>query len=134
MKVSHVPWNSPGQNTGVGSFSLLQQIFLTQESNRSLLQCRRILYQQTSQGTSFSPFCVCWGGRGTPWKLLSGRLWVFRDKLQRVLKAGGIDLCEQCWEVGWRLIHAGVRMPGDTTGASLHLLLPNTLLPFIYFY
>ena len=33
------------KNTGVGSLSLLQQIFLTQESNRSLLQCRRILYQ-----------------------------------------------------------------------------------------
>ena len=25
------PWNSLGQNTGVGSLSLLQQIFLTQE-------------------------------------------------------------------------------------------------------
>ena len=25
------PWNSPGQNTGVGSLSLLQGIFLTQE-------------------------------------------------------------------------------------------------------
>ena len=25
------PWNSPGQNTGVGSLSLLQQIFRTQE-------------------------------------------------------------------------------------------------------
>ena len=28
------PWNSPGQNTGVGSLSLLQWIFLTQESNQ----------------------------------------------------------------------------------------------------
>ena len=28
------PWNSPGQNTGVGCLSLLQQIFPTQESNR----------------------------------------------------------------------------------------------------
>ena len=27
-------WNSPGQNTGLGSLSLLQWIFLTQESNR----------------------------------------------------------------------------------------------------
>ena len=27
------PWNSPGQNTGVGSHSLLQGIFPTQESN-----------------------------------------------------------------------------------------------------
>ena len=31
--------------TGVGSLSLLQQIFLTQESNPSLLHCRRIHYQ-----------------------------------------------------------------------------------------
>ena len=33
------PWNSPGQNTGVGSLSFLQGIFLTQESNRGLLHC-----------------------------------------------------------------------------------------------
>ena len=37
-------WNSPGQNTGVGSFSLLQGIFPTQGSNTGLLHCRRILY------------------------------------------------------------------------------------------
>ena len=30
------PWNSPGQNTGVGSFSLLQGIFPTQGSNPGL--------------------------------------------------------------------------------------------------
>ena len=33
------------KNTGVGSLSLLQQIFPTQESNWGLLHCRRILYQ-----------------------------------------------------------------------------------------
>ena len=44
------PWNSPGQNAGVGSCSLLQRIFPTQESNRSLLHCRRILYQLSYQG------------------------------------------------------------------------------------
>ena len=33
------------KNTTVGSLSLLQGIFLTQESNRGLLHCRRILYQ-----------------------------------------------------------------------------------------
>ena len=37
------PWNSPDQNSGVGSFSLLQGIFPTQESNRDLLHCRWIL-------------------------------------------------------------------------------------------
>ena len=45
------PWNSPGQNIGVGSFSLLQGIFPTEESNRGLLHCRQILYQLSHQGT-----------------------------------------------------------------------------------
>ena len=31
------PWNSPGKNTGVGIYSLLQGIFLTQGLNPSLL-------------------------------------------------------------------------------------------------
>ena len=39
------PWNLLGQNTGVGSHSLLQGIFLTQGSNPGLPHCRRILYQ-----------------------------------------------------------------------------------------
>ena len=39
------PWNSPGQNNGVGSLFLLQGIFLTQGSNLGLLHCRQILYQ-----------------------------------------------------------------------------------------
>ena len=36
----HSPWNSPGQNTGVGSHSLLQGIFPTQGSNPGLPHCR----------------------------------------------------------------------------------------------
>ena len=39
------PWNSPGQNTGVGSLSLLQGIFPTQGSNPGVPHCRWILYQ-----------------------------------------------------------------------------------------
>ena len=38
------PWNSLGQNTGVGSLSLLQGIFPTQQSNPGLPHCRQILY------------------------------------------------------------------------------------------
>ena len=45
------PWNSPGQNTGVDSFSLLQGIFPTQASNPGLLHRRRILYQLNHQGS-----------------------------------------------------------------------------------
>ena len=45
------PWNSPGQNTGVGSCCLLQGIFPTQESNPGLPHCRQILYQLSHQET-----------------------------------------------------------------------------------
>ena len=38
------PWNSPGQNTGVGSHFLLQGIFPTQGSNPGLLHYRQILF------------------------------------------------------------------------------------------
>ena len=45
------PWNSPGQNTGVGSLSLPQGIFPTQGSNPSLPHCRWILYQLSHKGS-----------------------------------------------------------------------------------
>ena len=45
------PWNSPGQNTGVGNLSLLQGIFLNQGLNPALLHCRWILYQLSHQGS-----------------------------------------------------------------------------------
>ena len=49
-------WNSPGQNTGVGSLSLLQGIFLTQESNQGLLHGRQILYELNYQGSPQFPW------------------------------------------------------------------------------
>ena len=45
------PWNSPGQNTGVGNLSLLQGIFPNQGSNPGLLHCRQILYQLNHKGS-----------------------------------------------------------------------------------
>ena len=51
------PWNSPGQNIGVGSCSLLQGIFLTQGSNPGLPHCIRILYQLSHKG---SPRILDW--------------------------------------------------------------------------
>ena len=51
------PWNSPGQNTGVGSLSLLQGIFPTQGLNPALPHCRWILYQLSYQG---SPWLLEW--------------------------------------------------------------------------
>ena len=53
------PWNSPGQNSGVGSPSFLQEIFSTQRSNPGLLHCRWILYQLSHKG---SPRILDWVG------------------------------------------------------------------------
>ena len=43
------------KNTGMSSLSLLQGIFLFQESNQDLLHCRWILYQLSYQGSSENP-------------------------------------------------------------------------------
>ena len=53
LQVDSLPAEPQGKpkNTGVGSLSLLQWIFLTQESNRSLPHCRWILYQLRYQGS-----------------------------------------------------------------------------------
>ena len=45
----HSPWNSPGQNTGGGSFSLLQGIIPSQGPNPGFPYCRWILYQLSHQ-------------------------------------------------------------------------------------
>jgi len=45
------PWDFPGKNTGVGCHSHLQEIFLIQGSNLSLLHCRQILYHLNHQGS-----------------------------------------------------------------------------------
>ena len=44
-------WNSLGQNTGVGSLSLLQGIFPTQGLNPGLPHCEQILYQLSHKGS-----------------------------------------------------------------------------------
>ena len=47
----HGLYNSPGQNMGVGSLSLLQGIFPTQGWNPGLLHCRQILYLLSHKGS-----------------------------------------------------------------------------------
>ena len=50
--LSTEPQRKP-KNTGVGSLSLLQQIFLIQESTQGLLHCRQILYQLSYKGSPY---------------------------------------------------------------------------------
>ena len=55
------PWNSPGQNTGVGSLSLIQGIFPNQGLNPGLPHWRQILYQLSHKNPLYKmlrPWCV----------------------------------------------------------------------------
>ena len=63
------PWNSPGQNTGIGNHSLLQGIFPTQGSNPGLAHCRWILYQLSHKG---SPTILEWAA----YSFSSGSSWL----------------------------------------------------------
>ena len=47
------------KNTGMGSLSLLQRIFPTQELNQGLLHCRWILYQLSYQGSPLWGINIC---------------------------------------------------------------------------
>ena len=51
MDYIYSPWNSPDQNTGVGSLFLLQGIFPTQGLKPGLPHCKRILYQLGHKGS-----------------------------------------------------------------------------------
>ena len=111
------PWNSPGQDTGVGSLSLLQGIFPTQESNQGLLHCGLVLYQLSHQG---SPRILEWVAypfsRGSFWSRNQTRLLHCRQILyqlssssnggwrQRHLQGLFIHLSGGCcWLIGWDL-------------------------------
>ena len=53
LQANSLPAEPPGKpkNTGVGSLSLLQRIFPTQESNQGLLNCKWIVYQLSYRET-----------------------------------------------------------------------------------
>ena len=57
LQVDSLPAEPQGKpnNTGVGSLSLLQGVFPTQELNRDLLHCRQILYQRKLPGKPQGP-------------------------------------------------------------------------------
>ena len=54
LQADSLPSEPPGKpkNIGVGSLTLLQGIFLTQELNWGLLHCRQILYQLSHQAST----------------------------------------------------------------------------------
>ena len=79
------PWNSPGQNTGVGSCSLLQGIFPTQGLNTGLLHCRQILYRLSHQANTIFLFLLkSWKIR-QHWLLIHGRMTGVLDGTSEIL-------------------------------------------------
>ena len=76
------PWNSAGQNTGVGSLSLLQGIFPVQGLNPGFLHCRKILYQLSPKR---SPRILKW----VACPFCSGSACPTQESNQGLLMAGG---------------------------------------------
>ena len=94
------PRNSPGQNTGVGSLSLLQGIFPTQGSNPRLPCCRQILYQLSHQG---SPRCCLYCGQiGAHTAQETVLVLCFSQISERVIQllAANKELATKFWENG----------------------------------
>ena len=81
--VLYSPWNSLGQDSGVGSLSLLQGIFPTQGSNPGLPHCRQILYQLNHKGSPRIQESVAFQPRNrTGVSCIAGRFftnWVIRE-------------------------------------------------------
>ena len=118
------PWNSPGQNTGVGSCFLLQGIFQTQGLNSGLPHCRWILYQLSHQG---SPRILEWVAY--PFSIGSSRP---RNWTRVSCIAGRFFTCwapgeaQWCWKISLcalvpNLLQEGGPLPGPESG-----LLSNT--------
>ena len=89
------PWNFLGQNTEVGSCSLLQGIFPTQGSNPGLPHCRWILYQLSYKGSPRILECVVYPSSGssqprnqTGVSCIAGRFftnWAIREAISAVV-------------------------------------------------
>ena len=90
-------WNSPGQNTGVGSLSLLQGMFPIQGSNPGLPHCERILYQLSHKGCPrilewvAYPFSreSCWPRNWTRVSCIAGRFFLLTELLGKPLLLRG---------------------------------------------
>ena len=89
----HNPWNSPGQNTGVGSRSLLQGIFPTQGSNLGLPHCRQIFYPMNHQGSPKILESLNTKGRNEKYKYLSAT-WGYEDK--------HLEKQQHTWGLPWK--------------------------------
>ena len=123
--LSHSPWDSLGQNIGVGSLSLLLGIFPTQGSNPGLPHCRWILYQLSHKGgpAAYSnPMQFSWGLVECP--VPSTLLGTGTERFQWDV------MCEHPWALllEFSQLRVGFQLKG-TQSALLRLALVITLCP-----
>ena len=86
------PWNPPGQNTGVGSLSLLQGIFPTQGSNPGLLHCLPAELQAKPKNTQVGSFS------------LLQRIFPTQESNWGLLR---------CWRILYQLSYQGITKEGE---------------------
>ena len=111
------PWNSPGQNTGVGSLSLLQGIFPTQGSNPGLLYYRQIFYQLSHKG---SPRILEWAA------------YPFSSRSSHPRNQTGVSCIACGFFTNWAIRKAHSRtlsILDIVSSVHVHLKLPNDLFP-----
>ena len=92
--------DSPGKNSGVGSHSLLQGIFLTQRTNPGLMNCRHILYCLSHQGREAMPWeiqAAPWTGHKVTRKWCEGSTQPVVKKIQGLWKLEGVQ--NHNWDV-----------------------------------
>ena len=107
------PWNSTGKNTGVGSHSLFQGIFLTQWLNPGILHCRQIPYYLSHHDINNMYMYMIYSvtkedGRAVPescdftWVSLIGSLF-----FRQCLANNPVCFCDVFWNVQARPCHLG---------------------------
>ena len=83
------PWNSPGQNTGVGNLSLLQGIFPSQGSNPGLPHCRHKGSPRITEWVVYPFFSgSSWPRNQTGVSCIAGRFftnWAIREAIDCVI-------------------------------------------------
>ena len=110
----HSPWNSPGQNTGVVSCSLLQRIFPTQRSNPGPPHCRQILYQLNHHG---SPRILEW----IDYPFSSGSSWPRNQTRVSCITAAAAKSLQSCQTLWDPIVSSppGSPIPGNLQARTL---------------
>ena len=128
------PQGNP-KNTGVGSLSLLQKIFPTQESNRGLLHCKWILYQLSYEESptswrSAQLYILCWFPLSFP-KVTYGHLYQWLDTGERELlrhfnNPYRSELTVIAGDVKSKVFPVGMKIPrGQVTNREGHAMVAN---------